>query len=446
MTDTKHGTSRALARAIAALLILVVGEATNVLAQAQPATVDVRRYAGLFELPDGAPLVVWSAAEGALTFGFGNGEVRGLAGAGDSWSYGPSIGVTEPAQGRIHFVRDGRGQAVDLNWETAGDPPRRARRVRLSEREVWFGSHGIKLSGTVIAPSQPRLGIVFLHGSGAETREPSRVFAYLLAREGVASLIFDKRATGRSYGDTFNVAFADLAGDAADAMAALKREVRQPSLPVGFFGPSQGSWVALVASSQSPPPAFLVLQSGDATSPLDQLVHQTGALFRWRWRFTDAEVEAAVAFRKQKYLYTITGEGQAEFERSLVSARQSRWLQAIGESLPNAGFWKPNGLYDPMPALRAFRGPVLALLGARDINKDVPLNARLMTEALVQAGNPASKVVVIPDANHGLFETHTGIPLERELPSLSRLAPGYLEELTSWIRQRAAGRDARWDR
>jgi len=430
---------RLTALAAATIVASVIGSAS----QNKPAPIDVRKYAGLYELPDGAPLFVWSAVEGALTFGFGRGDVRGLAGAGDTWTYGPSIGVMEPVQGRVRFVRDGRGGPQGLIWEAAGGAAITARRAPLVERDIWFESGGVKLAGTIIAPASPRAGIVFLHGSNAETREPSRVFAYLLAREGVASLIFDKRASGRSGGETYNVAFTELARDAGAAMAALTRELRQPSMPVGLFGPSQGSWVALVASRQSPEPAFLVLQSGNATSPLDQILQQGVHLFQYRGQFSDAEIKESIAFRRQKYLYLITGEGRAEFEEALGKARETRWLRVVGEFLPNAGFWKPNGLYDPMPALRAFRGPVLAVFGEYDVNQDVAENVRLMTEALDPARNPASRVMVFPDANHGLFETRTGLPLERELPSLTRVAPGYLETLTTWIRERLPKGDGR---
>jgi pimeloyl-ACP methyl ester carboxylesterase len=107
----------------------------------------------------------------------------------------------------------------------------------------------------------------------------------------------------------------------------------------------------------------------------------------------------------------------------------------VGDKLPNKEFWRPNGLYDPLPALRAFQGPVLAVFGARDTTKDVDANTRLMRAAFEKGGNPRATVLVIPDANHGLFETHTGLPLERELPSLTRMAPGYLDALSEWIRE-----------
>src|SRR5690606_14546565 len=139
--------------------------------------------------------------------------------------------------------------------------------------------------GTIIAPARQVVGVVFLHGSAPESREPSRVFAYLLAQQGVASLIFDKRSVGASAGDTINVPFADLALDAQGALTALGNALPKGT-PVGYFGPSQGSWVSIAASGLPERPDFLVMQSGDATTPFDQVMHQTTAFLHARNRWS----------------------------------------------------------------------------------------------------------------------------------------------------------------
>jgi hypothetical protein len=81
---------------------------------------------------------------------------------------------------------------------------------------------------------------------------------------------------------------------------------------------------------------------------------------------------------------------------------------------------------------------VLAVFGGLDINKNVEYNARVMREIVEPRGN-GSEVVVFPEANHGIFETKRRIIYARELPVVTRLAPGYLEQLTAWIRSRSLG-------
>ena len=123
----------------------------------------------------------------------------------------------------------------------------------------------------------------------------------------------------------------------------------------------------------------------------------------------------------------------------LAAARSEPWFKHIGDGLPNQAFWRPNGLFDPIPPLQAFRKPVLAMFGALDTNNDAARNAELMEAAWKVAGNPRGKAVVFERANHGLFETDHRIPLERELPSLTRFVPGYIDLLTRWLEEVAQG-------
>lgn len=129
----------------------------------------------------------------------------------------------------------------------------------------------------------------------------------------------------------------------------------------------------------------------------------------------------------------MTGAKPTGWDDALGAARRASWFPLTDDGLPPRDFWAPNGAYDPIPALRAYRGPVLAVFGGRDLTKDVTRNATLMRDVLAQSGNPHSSVRVIDDANHGLFETKTGLPLELELPSLTRIAPGYFETITAFL-------------
>ena len=58
--------------------------------------------------------------------------------------------------------------------------------------------------------------------------------------------------------------------------------------------------------------------------------------------------------------------------------------------------------YDPAPALRSLKVPVLALLGGKDVQITPAQNAPLLRAAL--AGNPRAQVVELAGLNH-LFQT-----------------------------------------
>jgi hypothetical protein len=49
--------------------------------------------------------------------------------------------------------------------------------------------------------------------------------------------------------------------------------------------------------------------------------------------------------------------------------------------------------YEPLPALRAFPGPVLAMFGGKNLQASASANAPIMKKAL---SNDASKTIIFP--------------------------------------------------
>jgi pimeloyl-ACP methyl ester carboxylesterase len=134
--------------------------------------------------------------------------------------------------------------------------------------DVSFVSHGAKLSGSLAIPAnqEVRAAVVFIHGSGRQTR--SMGWAEKFAQAGIAALVYDKRGVGTSggkYEENRNVSEANLALLADDAVAALDALSKHASLkgvPAGFTGISQAGWIAPLAARRSPKAKFLVLWSG----------------------------------------------------------------------------------------------------------------------------------------------------------------------------------------
>ncbi len=395
-------------------------------------------HVGLYTTPAGRTLIVYAVSDSMMGIGFGDGEVRGLKISGNRWAYGPSLGVFTPQQGTIDFVTDPAGVATAVRWTEADQPAVLATRVALVEDSVQFGvGGGARLAGSVIMPATtPSSTVVFLHGSDKETREGSRALAYAMAAQGVATLIYDKRSTGQSTGTLDGATFAELADDAAGAVAFLRAHPTVGTLPIGIFGPSQGSWIALETTRRRSDVDFLILQSGDVTTPLEQEMFRGAESLRRVLQVPESDVRELTDYRRMKFMVAITGQGQATLDLRTAEVRERAWFRYVGANLPNRSFWVPNGLYDPAPALAAYRGPVLAVLGERDSYKDVTRNADGMRSLLARAGNPASRVVVMPQANHGIFVTNTGLPLDREMAQLSRLAPGYVQLLVEFARAR----------
>jgi hypothetical protein len=77
--------------------------------------------------------------------------------------------------------------------------------LNYKQEEVSFQNGEVKLAGTLFVPLKKGThpAVVFFHGSGPQTRDSYlRFFADLFAQHGVATLIFDKRGTGASTGES----------------------------------------------------------------------------------------------------------------------------------------------------------------------------------------------------------------------------------------------------
>jgi uncharacterized protein len=145
--------------------------------------------------------------------------------------------------------------------------------------DVQFPSHGATLSGSIVFPEkQPaHAALVYIHGSGKQTR--NLALAERLAREGIATLVYDKRGVGKSGGDyegEQNVSEKNIALLADDAVAALTRLSSHPSLKgvrLGFAGISQAGWIAPLAAEKTKLARFLVMWSGPVSKVSEEDIY-----------------------------------------------------------------------------------------------------------------------------------------------------------------------------
>jgi hypothetical protein len=116
------------------------------------------------------------------------------------------------------FYKEEAHSAVFRLW-------REKRDERYTREEVSFTSGNVKLAGTLFVPLKKGAhpAIVFFHGSGPQTRESYlRYFADFYARRGFATLIYDKRGTGRSTGEIWYRTGDNFDNLVADALAGLQ--------------------------------------------------------------------------------------------------------------------------------------------------------------------------------------------------------------------------------
>jgi hypothetical protein len=268
---------------------------------------------------------------------------------------------------------------------TALAPPASA--ASVTNDDVTFTNGGVTLHGTVVAPpgGTKLPGLVMVHGSGAHSREDYREQAEAFARQGIATLIYDKRTEGYSQ---FERSYSTLADDALAAVSVLRKRSGVDPARVGVWGLSEGGWVAPLAASRSSDVAFVVTLGANGVEPSRQQ-----------------------AWAVENQLRRLRMDG------SIVRMASSTMFRQLA-----GGGVFPEAHYDPVPVLTSLRQPVLGLWGAKDILTPPGEAVRIFRESVAH-----HTLRVFPDAQHQLRRTTDGFD---KLPGY---APGYLELVGSWV-------------
>ena len=103
-------------------------------------------------------------------------------------------------------------------------------------------------------------------------------------------------------------------------------------------------------------------------------------------------------------------------------------------------------VYDPAPALRASKAPLLAIFGELDSPEGVKANVTAIKQILDQAGRRDYTVKVYPNAQVKARHNLKKVPRDNpnECVRLKRFPPGFFETMVDWTttqrRQRARAR------
>ena len=233
--------------------------------------------------------------------------------------------------------------------------------------EVTFESHGAKLAGTLKVPSAEGSypALVWVHGSGEESRDTASPYYTDLLDRRFAVLAFDKRGVGKSQGRCCPLDFDLLADDVLAAVDALRSRDDIDDDQIGLLGLSQGGWIIPVAATKSDDVSFAVILSGSAVS-----VGEEGL-------YSDLTGDVGC---------TPSGSPPA-----LVS-------KLVREAKPSE--------FDPRPYLARLEIPVLWLYGANDMSQPVEKDLTVL-RPLVRRGKEF-EIVVFPDTDHALLQCGGG--------------------------------------
>ncbi len=320
-------------------------------------------------------------------------------------------------------------------------------RVPLVETPASFTNLDAKFAARLIEPATTdpnRPLVVVLHGS-ERTSAFGSPYPYILAAQGVSVFLYDKRGTGASEGD-YTQNFELLASDAAAASREARRLAAGRFGRWGFFGGSQGGWIAPLAAKATEAD-FVAVGFGLVMSPLEEdreqvlaelkrmgygprawaaareVTDATGALIASHFRSGYqrlAEVkrrDAGVAWLAQ-----INGE----FTGPILRADPAELRRTGAARLDGLGIiWR----YDAERVVRSLQMPQLWVLAGSDREAPGTVTCQRLA-ALIRRGKPID-LFVFPNTDHGITEYVEAPDGSRRT---TRVADGYYRLLGDWIR------------
>ena len=283
------------------------------------------------------------------------------------------------------------------------------------EEEVEFTNGDVKMSGTLLVPVAPgrHPAVVITHGSYPNERTTYRSWGRRFAEAGIAALIYDKRGSGKSTGDTRGASMEKLADDALAGVRLLKLRPHIDPAKIGVAGHSQGGWIAPLAAVRSRDVAFVIASGAAAVTPAEQSIYHRAGIMRSQG-ISDDEIEKASRLRQRLYdlnRLILAGEPyqkvRAEISQELIANKDARWF-APAELPPQlAGELPPRGalellFFDPASMWSRVRVPVLVMWGEEDRVVPVEKSRAIIRDLQTRAGNEKRLTIkLFPGVDHG---------------------------------------------
>ncbi len=390
--------------------------------------------------------------------------LAGIRPAGDEIEFGLADIPGNPAfkgklaEGEIRgqFTQGGQSFAFSLRRGEL-PPPARPQEPKppfpYEEQEVSYTHGDITLAGTLTFPSTggPFPAVVLISGSGPQDRneeifehKPFLVLADDLTRAGIAVLRVDDRGVGGSTGSISDSTSEDFASDVRAGITFLKSRDEIDAERIGLIGHSEGGIVAPLVAASSDDVAFVVMLAGTGVPGQEVLTHQIGLISR-AGGADEAAIEAILTELDTTIALITSGADEERLRaqmRKLLTAQLGPMSPEDLDAAVNKAMLQMNSVwfrsflpYDPRPALREIKVPVLVLNGEKDLQVDPEQNVPEIRKALDEGGNTEYTVTVLPGLNHLFQKSETGAPQEYYTIE-ETINPAALDAVRDWIVQR----------
>jgi uncharacterized protein len=310
--------------------------------------------------------------------------------------------------------------------------------------DVIVDAGDVRLAGTLTLPEgAPRAIAVMITGTGAHGRDGvisgAPMFAELadaLAEGGVATLRVDEAGVGESTGE-HTQSFRERIPHVAATLDYARALDGFATVPVGFYGHSEGTSLAVLIAAERPEDVgFLILAGAPGAPGRTVWVDQQHALLTGQFPHLDPEdVRAAL---------TSVADASIAGEREPVDAAVRalfEMLEAPDHVYEDGSFDQYAGrmagvemrdflAYDPGPAFAQVGVPTLAVWGDVDRQTSPALNAPILEAA--RGADPAYTAVILADQDHFFLRGEGLAPGEHEFGEMA-LAPELPQVILSWM-------------
>lgn len=331
--------------------------------------------------------------------------------------------------------------------------------IAFRETPTTFDSVGTKMTGVLIEPpgaDAKRPLVVMVHGS-ERTSPIGGIYGYAMAAQGISVFVYDKRGTGGSEGE-YTQNFELLAEDAANALEQARGMAAGRYGRAGFFGGSQGGWVAPLAATRTKAD-FVAIGFGLVASPIEEDREQMVSEVRAAGLGKDAEALVnRLSQATAGLLLSDFREGYDKLDAVRAEMAGKPWAAKIegeysgaiarmpSDMLKRIGRARVDNLeliwdYDAVAALKKLDAPLLWVLAGED--REAPIETtRGALLGLAKQGKPVD-VYLFPRTDHGMWEFTTDAKGERQV---TRITDGYLKLLADWIKRDVRGPYGRAER
>jgi pimeloyl-ACP methyl ester carboxylesterase len=311
------------------------------------------------------------------------------------------------------FAQNGMSFPLVLTRGDVAEPKRPqmpAQPYPYETEEMTFRNEadGATLAGTLTWPvgydkssKKKPVVVLLVSGSGPQNRDeelfnhkPFLVIADYLARQGIASLRYDDRATGKSVGGELkNATSLDFMRDASAGLDFLRQQKKFSK--VGLLGHSEGGLIAFLLGARKKTD-FIVSLAGPGVKGDTLLAAQVNRILSLSGDPANMTVER---YRQQQ------------------EVKENPWLKWFVD-------------YDPAADIKSTRCPVFALNGDRDCQVIASQNLNAIRQLL-----PKSKKNLVkeyPGLNHLFQHCTTGFPTEYGQIE-ETISPEVLDDVAKWI-------------